>query len=284
MEEIKNCERRWYALKNKKLTARVKGEILLELDVIWNPVRAAFRTFTPRERRFLEIDKKFKASLFRNTVLQLKEYGLTIVDYKNYIESCFNWDSTSRSITAFAIFVVGVYYFQIYHAPLLLLLLFMKCLIYKKVADEVTSARSDGNYMKDDDDGEEEKSSTSSIRDTLVTVQETLAVVQNTLIFICALLQRIRNTFNFTQPWLSWLAISVLTVATLLLYFVPLRWIIMAWGINKFTKKLRNPHYVDNNELLDFLSRIPCDRELREWREFKVIPTANDKEKEKKLK
>ncbi|KAK5983553.1 hypothetical protein GCK32_017006, partial [Trichostrongylus colubriformis] len=34
---IKNCERRWYALKNKKLTARARGEILLELDVIWNP-------------------------------------------------------------------------------------------------------------------------------------------------------------------------------------------------------------------------------------------------------
>ncbi|KAE9419062.1 hypothetical protein Angca_005104 [Angiostrongylus cantonensis] len=303
---IKNCERRWYALKNKKLNARVKGKILLELDVIWNPIRAALRTFKPRERKFIEMDR----NLFRNTVLQLKEYGLTIVDYKNYIESCFDWDSTSRSITAFVIFVISVYYFEIYHAPLLLLLLFIKCLVYKRVADEVASSgRSDTNcsaFCEDDDAAEEEKvaniilplsnwlylntllnfqSSSSSLRETLSSVQETLAVVQNTLVFICALLQRIRNTFNFSQPWLSWLAIGVLSLLTILLYFVPLRWIIMIWGINKFTKKLRNPHYIDNNEVLDFLSRIPCDKELHEWSEYKVVSTrSNGKEKEKKPK
>ncbi|KAJ1361380.1 hypothetical protein KIN20_020611 [Parelaphostrongylus tenuis] len=305
---IRNCERRWYALKNKKLNARVKGKILLELDVIWNPIRAALRTFKPRERKFMEMDRKFKASLFRNTVIQLKEYGLTIVDYKNYIESCFNWDSTSRSITAFVIFVISVYYFELYHVPLLILLLFVKCLVYKRVEDEITSSdRLDVNYVALDDDDilEEEKdvkksfreksptnsitgnkdkeSSSSSLRDTLSSVQETLAVVQNTLVFICALLQRIRNTFNFSQPWLSWLAIGVLMVATLLLYFVPLRWIIMIWGVNKFTKKLRNPHYIDNNEVLDFLSRVPCDKEMHEWREYKVISTqTSDKEGEKK--
>ena len=33
-------------------------------------------------------------------------------------------------------------------------------------------------------------------------------------------------------------------------------------GINKFTKKLRKPDAVGNNELLDFLSRLPSDPEL----------------------
>uniref|UniRef100_A0A7I4XT71 Multiple C2 and transmembrane domain-containing protein 1 n=1 Tax=Haemonchus contortus TaxID=6289 RepID=A0A7I4XT71_HAECO len=276
---IKNCERKWYALKNKKLTARVKGEILLELDVIWNPIRAAIRTFNPRERKILETDKKFKASLFRNTVVELKEFGLTLVDYKNYVVSCFDWESTSRSVTAFVIFVVGVYFFELYHAPMLLLVLFARCLVYKRVAEDLAPRVSELSF-REDDDVEEEKSST-TIRDTLSSVQETLAVVQNTLVFICALLQRIRNAFNFSQPWLSWLAVGVLIVATILLYLVPLRWIIMLWGINKFTKKLRNPHYIDNNEVLDYLSRVPCDRELMEWREYKVKPSSNGKEKEK---
>lgn len=38
---IRNGERRWYALKDKKLTGRAKGnnpQILLEMDVVWNPV------------------------------------------------------------------------------------------------------------------------------------------------------------------------------------------------------------------------------------------------------
>lgn len=30
-------------------------------------------------------------------------------------------------------------------------------------------------------------------------------------------------------------------------------------GVNKFTKKLRDPYSIDNNELLDFLSRVPSD-------------------------
>lgn len=33
-------------------------------------------------------------------------------------------------------------------------------------------------------------------------------------------------------------------------------------GINKFTKKIRKPNAVDNNELADFLSRIPSDIEI----------------------
>ncbi|KHJ74929.1 hypothetical protein OESDEN_25455 [Oesophagostomum dentatum] len=107
---VKNCERRWYALKDKKLNIRVKGQILLELDVIWNPIRAAIRTFNPRERKFTEVEKKFKASLFRSTVMELKEFGLTIVDYKNYIESCFDWHSTTRSITAFAHLKIVIVY------------------------------------------------------------------------------------------------------------------------------------------------------------------------------
>lgn len=38
---IRNGEKRWYALKDKKMRARAKGnypQILLEMTVIWNPV------------------------------------------------------------------------------------------------------------------------------------------------------------------------------------------------------------------------------------------------------
>lgn len=65
------------------------------------------------------------------------------------------------------------------------------------------------------------------------------------------------STFNFSVPFLSWLAIISLSVATVVLYLVPLRYLIMLWGINKFTKKLRSPNAINNNELLDFLSRVP---------------------------
>lgn len=59
------------------------------------------------------------------------------------------------------------------------------------------------------------------------------------------------------MPFLSWLAIICLTLATILLFHIPIRYLILAWGVNKFTKKFRAPHAINNNELLDFLSRVP---------------------------
>ena len=46
------------------------------------------------------------------------------------------------------------------------------------------------------------------------------------------------------------------------LIFSSPRWIILAWGLNKFTKKLRKPNAIDNNEVLDFISRVPDNEEL----------------------
>ena len=38
------------------------------------------------------------------------------------------------------------------------------------------------------------------------------------------------STFNFTVPWLSFMAIVVLCVVTIVLYFIPLRYLLLAWG------------------------------------------------------
>ena len=36
----------------------------------------------------------------------------------------------------------------------------------------------------------------------------------------------------------------------------------MAWGANKFTKKLLRPKAINNNELWDYISRVPDNEEL----------------------
>ena len=40
----------------------------------------------------------------------------------------------------------------------------------------------------------------------------------------------------------------------------------MVWGLNKFSKKLVRPDTVANNELMDFLSRVPSDEMLLDAR------------------
>lgn len=38
------------------------------------------------------------------------------------------------------------------------------------------------------------------------------------------------STFNWTVPFLSWLAIVALCAATLVVYYIPIRYIVLAWG------------------------------------------------------
>ncbi|EJW78822.1 hypothetical protein WUBG_10269 [Wuchereria bancrofti] len=72
--QIQNCERKWYALKDRKLRTLVKGQILLEMDIIWNPIRAAIRTFTPRERKYVQTDPKFKRRIFMNSYARFVKF------------------------------------------------------------------------------------------------------------------------------------------------------------------------------------------------------------------
>jgi hypothetical protein len=48
--------------------------------------------------------------------------------------------------------------------------------------------------------------------------------------------------------------------------------LLLLWGINKFTKKLIRPWAINNNELVDFISRVPDNEEL-------VIKGAGSREK-----
>jgi len=72
-------------------------------------------------------------------------------------------------------------------------------------------------------------------------------------------------------PFLSWLAMIVLLVAAIVLYYVPVRYLVLLVGVKKFSQRLIRPNHIDNNELLDFLSRCPSHKKLEEWRELPLV-------------
>lgn len=100
------------------------------------------------------------------------------------------------------------------------------------------------------------------------------------------------SILNWKVPFLSLMATLVFLGGAILLYFVPLRYVILVWGINKYTKRLRKgPNYISNNELLDFLSRCPSNRQLKQWQELPLLVhqkslenTSNRKKNDKKNK
>uniref|UniRef100_A0A8C6PBA7 Multiple C2 and transmembrane domain containing 1 n=1 Tax=Nothobranchius furzeri TaxID=105023 RepID=A0A8C6PBA7_NOTFU len=240
---IQNGERKAYALKSKELTGPTKGVIFLEIDVIFNAVKAGLRTLTPIEQKYIEEEPKVSKQLLLRNFNRVRRCIMFLINTGCYINSCFEWDSPQRSICAL-VFIIVVWNFEIYMIPLALLLpLAWNYILFAS-----------GKDTRQDVDSEKK-----GFMNKLYAIQDVCISVQNALDEVASYGERIKNTFNWTVPFLSWLAIVALGVATVIIYFIPLRFIVLIWGVNKFTKKLRDPYTIDNNELLDYLSRVPSD-------------------------
>uniref|UniRef100_H3D2W9 Multiple C2 domains, transmembrane 2b n=1 Tax=Tetraodon nigroviridis TaxID=99883 RepID=H3D2W9_TETNG len=246
-----------YPLKKEDLGGLSKGSITLELELLFNPVRASLRTFQPRERRFAEDNPKFSKKALSRNVLRVQVLYRTISASLQYMKSCFQWESVQRSLLAFLVFVLTVWYWEVYMLPFFLALLMVWNYLHLGAARLPHPL--DSMDLEDEDEDDEKEAERKGLMEKIHMVQEIIITVQNLLDTIASFGERIKNTFNWSVPFLSCLALLLFAVAALLLYLVPLRYIVLTWGINKFTKKLRNPYSIDNNEVLDFLSRVPSD-------------------------
>ncbi|XP_037608952.1 multiple C2 and transmembrane domain-containing protein 1 isoform X6 [Sebastes umbrosus] len=270
---VRNGEQKSYMLKNKELTGPTKGVIYLEFDVIYNSVKAALKTVVPAEQKYIEEEPKVSKQLLQQNFNRVKRCIMVLISYGTYINSCFEWESAQRSIVSFLLFVVVVWNFELYMLPLALLLLlvwnyFFSC--SRETADMSVEAMFE--WEDEEEDKEDKESEHKGFMDKLYAIQDVFISVQSALDDVASYGERIKNTVNWTVPFLSCLAIAALSSATVLLYLIPLRYLVLAWGVNKFTKKLRDPYMIDNNELLDFLSRVPSDVQVMHYRELKVDP------------
>ncbi|XP_064903039.1 multiple C2 and transmembrane domain-containing protein 1 isoform X3 [Columba livia] len=260
---IQNGEQKAYVLKNKQLTGPTKGVIYLEIDVIFNAVKASLRTLMPKEQKYIEEENRLSKQLLLRNFIRTKRCVMVLINAAYYISSCFDWDSPPRSLAAFLLFLFVVWNFELYMIPLALLLLlawnYFLIVSGKDNRQHDTVVEDMLEDEEEEDDRDDKDSEKKGFMNRLYAIQEVCVSVQNILDEVSSFGERIKNTFNWTVPFLSWLAIVALSLFTIILYFIPLRYIVLAWGINKFTKKLRSPYAIDNNELLDFLSRVPSD-------------------------
>ncbi|KAG7318487.1 hypothetical protein KOW79_018242 [Hemibagrus wyckioides] len=283
---IQNGERKAYALKSKELTGPTKGVIFLEIDVIYNAVKAGLRTLIPIEQKYIEEEPRVSKQLLLQNFNRVRRCIMFLINTGCYINSCFEWESPQRSICAFLLFIVVVWNFELYMIPLALLLLL--AWNYVLIASGKDNRQGDVQAVEDLLEGEDEDfdrddkdSERKGFMNKLYAIQDVCISVQSALDEVASYGERIKNTFNWTVPFLSWLAIVSLCVAMLIVYFIPLRYIILAWGVNKFTKKLRDPYNIDNNELLDFLSRVPSDVQVVQYRELKLDPSHSPNKRKK---
>ncbi|KAM4052092.1 multiple C2 and transmembrane domain-containing protein 1 isoform 3-T3 [Anomaloglossus baeobatrachus] len=281
---IQNGEQKAYVLKNKQLTGPTKGVIYLEIDVIFNAVKASLATLMPKEQKYVEEEPRLSKQLLLRNFIRMKRCVMVLINAAYYINSCFDWDSPQRSLAAFLVFLLVVWNFEIYMIPLaVLLLLAWNYFLIISGKDNRTQDMVMEDMLEDEeeeDDKDDKDCEKKGFMNKLYAIQEVCVSVQNVLDEVASIGERIKNTFNWTVPFLTWLAIIALCVLTAVLYFIPLRYIVLLWGINKFTKKIRSPYMIDNNEILDFLTRVPSDVQLVQYRELK--PDAGHSPSKKK--
>ncbi|XP_028433865.1 multiple C2 and transmembrane domain-containing protein 1 isoform X3 [Perca flavescens] len=282
---IQNGERKAYALKSKELTGPTKGVILLEIDVIFNAVKAGLGTLIPIEQKYIEEEPRVSKQLLLQNFNRVRRCIMFLINTGCYINSCFEWDSPQRSICAFVLFVIVVWNFELYMIPLALLLpLAWNYILIASGKDNRQDVQAVEDLLEDEDedfDKDDKDSERKGFMNKLYAIQDVCISVQNALDEVASYGERIKNTFNWTVPFLSWLAIVAFGGATIIIYFIPLRYIVLAWGVNKFTKKLRDPYIIDNNELLDFLSRVPSDVQVVQYRELKLDPNPSPNKRKK---
>ncbi|XP_038164938.1 multiple C2 and transmembrane domain-containing protein 1-like isoform X2 [Cyprinodon tularosa] len=270
---VRNGVQKAYVLKNKELTGSTKGVIFLEIEVIYNTIKAAIKTVVPAEQKYIEEEPKVSKQLLQQNFNRVKRCIMVLLSYGTYINTCFEWESSQRSIIAFILFVVVVWNFELYMLPLGLVLLLVWNYFFSS-SREMSEASMETMFDCEDEeeDKEEKDSEHKGFMDKLYAIQEVFISVQSALDEVASFGERLKNTFNWTVPFLSSLAIAALCLATFLLYLIPLRYLVLAWGVNKFTKKLRDPYRIDNNELLDFLSRVPSDVQMMQYYDLKMDP------------
>ncbi|XP_035850228.1 multiple C2 and transmembrane domain-containing protein 1 isoform X4 [Sander lucioperca] len=282
---IQNGERKAYALKSKELTGPTKGVIFLEIDVIFNAVKAGLGTLIPIEQKYIEEEPRVSKQMLLQNFNRVRRCIMFLINTGCYINSCFEWDSPQRSICAFVLFVIVVWNFELYMIPLALLLpLAWNYILIASGKDTRQDVQAVEDLLEDEDedfDKDDKDSERKGFMNKLYAIQDVCISVQNALDEVASYGERIKNTFNWTVPFLSWLAIVAFGGATIIIYFIPLRYIVLAWGVNKFTKKLRDPYIIDNNELLDFLSRVPSDVQVVQYRELKLDPNPSPNKKKK---
>ncbi|XP_077567022.1 multiple C2 and transmembrane domain-containing protein 2-like isoform X1 [Stigmatopora nigra] len=268
-------------LKKEDLSGPAKGTITLVLEVIYNNIQAGIRSFQPKEERFTEENAKFSKKALAHNIYRVRKISTAVLFTLQYVKSCFQWENTLRSLVAFLIFVLTVWHCELFMLPLFLLLLIGWNYFQLRGRNSNTNQELVNMNIGEDEEDDDKESGKKGLMDKIHMVQEVVLTVQNILEELANMGERTKNLFNWSVPFMSCLAGLVLFTATLLLYLIPLRYIVLIWGVHKFTKKLRNPYTIDNNELLDFLKRMPSDVQKAQYSALRV-PTSQNLPRKKK--
>ncbi|CAK1550586.1 unnamed protein product [Leptosia nina] len=260
--------KKWYALKDSTQRDRARGinpRILLEMKVAWNLVKASVRVINPKEINLLKSEEKLDRHVLARNIARGRVVTLWVVNAFKTMKTCFEWESRKANLVSLLFWLLFCNIFKMWMLPLLLLVPFA---IYYPKLDGTTKVSYAESLQK-----EKEKR---SLRQKIHDFQDMIQTIQNFVGKVASLGESIKNLYNFSLPFVSFLAIFLISVIAFVMYLIPLKYILMAWGIHKFTRKILKPNRIPHSEVLDLLSRVPDDITLLNCKELPLEQTSDN--------
>ena len=250
---------------------------------IYYTAQAALASFGPTHEPMIPwkpAQEQFDRKIFGNNIKRIKSLGKAsgYQRLKEEINSILNWERKLKSICALLLYIQMVYIFKPWMLPFAIFIIFISNA--KKISSGVvidmindTNENEDNidndissDEMDEDDEGmnEEGVKDKTSIKTKINRIQRIALRVQQFFGKAAHWGERIKNLIEFKVPFLSWIAVVLLLASIVILYLVPLRYLIMAGGVNKILKNLIRPDSKGSIERLkDFLSKVPDDEDLK---------------------
>lgn len=261
---IDSGKEKWYRLKDHSLRNSAKGEdprILIRMKFIFNSVRASSCVFKPKTIKYEETQKReFEMSKFKHNFWRMMRVKQKCLLLKQTILNIFEWHNPFVSFCGLIVIPAIIWHFDVWMIPAFLLL-FLTCQILKPLA----------NANQEEDDGDEEIDNQNdrkmSMMETLEMLQQKALWMQEGMGEVAGAIESLENVLNFSVPFISWFIYIFFLVVTIFLYFAPLRLLVLIWVVNRFRKGLLK-NRTDTNEVINFLSRVPDNEELKNYQEL----------------
>ena len=266
---------------------------LMIIAILNLSVSAIVNAFKARIVEYEECNIKEEDEFDRKIVLKNMQ-RLKIMDVKNKLEkvwieftSILKWESKFKSTLFLFLYILVIYCFQPWMMTFAILLpllrnsstFFMEKLwwcnkkhsfLSEPNGECVDSLLKEGDIGNDKDgSNDERKITTPSIKEAINRIHsayDSRVKVQQILIKVARFGERIQNIIHFKVPFLSIIALLMVTTLTIFFYFIPIRYIVMMVGVDHILKGLLRPNSEGClNRVLNFISKAPDNEELKDW-------------------
>lgn len=264
---IKDGEEKWYRLKERNLRTQAAGDnprVLLKTRLRFNSIRAASFIFKPRILKYEKgTGPEFELAKFKLNAGRMMRAKRRCLKLNQLVKDLFEWENPFLSFCGLIFVPAVVWHFDMWMIPAFLLAFLTYQMLKPARGEEFVE-------LEDEDDGNEKETSSMSMMETLEMLQKKALWMQELMGEVAGHIESIENVFNFRIPLISWFIYVFFLLLMIFLYFVPLRLLVLIWVVNKFRKGLiRNRK--DTNEVINFLSRVPDNEELKNYQDLDEI-------------